>query len=84
MPTERLEVRLDEAHRRKLAELARDRGVPMSVAVRSMIDEAYERALRERRRCAARSIGAMAVEDVPEPDVLARQLEEGYEPTGLS
>ncbi|MBI2321407.1 MAG: ribbon-helix-helix protein, CopG family [Chloroflexi bacterium] len=84
MPTERLEVRLDEAHRRKLAELARDRGVPMSVAVRKMIDEAYEHSLRERRRRAARSIGAMAVEDVPGPDVLARQLEEGYEPTGLS
>jgi len=54
METERLEVRLDRERRRKLSELAQGRGVPVSQAVRQMIDEAYKEALRERRIRAAR------------------------------
>lgn len=83
MTTERLEVRLDKERRRKLTQLAEQRGVPVSQAVRQLIDDAYEHALRERRRSAARSLATMAVEDVPDPDILARQLEGTYEPTGL-
>ena len=54
METERLEVRLYRDRRRKLSELAQGRGVPVSQAVRQMIDEAYKEALRERRIRAAR------------------------------
>ena len=54
METERLEVRLDRERRRKLSELAQGRGVPVSQAVRQMIDEAHKEALRERRIRAAR------------------------------
>ena len=54
METDRLEVRLDRERRRKLSELAQGRGVPVSQAVRQMIDEAYKEALRERRIRAAR------------------------------
>ncbi len=82
MATERLEVRLDEERRRKLAELARERGLAISQAVRTMIDEAYEDVTRERRLRAARELAAMTIEEMPEPDVLARELEETYE-TGL-
>ena len=47
MVTERLEVRLDRERRRKLSELAQGRGVPVSQAVRQMIDEAYKEALSQ-------------------------------------
>ena len=83
MASERLEVRLDQERRRKLAELAERRGTAVSEAVRSLIDEAYEAILRERRMEAARALAAMAVEDVPEPDELSRQLEGTYESGGL-
>ena len=84
MVTERLEVRLDRERRRKLSELARGRGVPVSEAVRQMIDEAYMETLRERRIRAARELARLAVEDVPDPATLSRQLEGTYEPADLS
>ena len=84
MVTERLEVRLDRECRRKLSELAQGRGVPVSEAVRQMIDEAYKEALRERRIRAARGLARLAVEDVPDPATLSRQLEGTYEPVDLS
>ncbi len=84
MVTERLEVRLDRERRRKLSELAESRGVPVSEAVRQMIDEAYKEALRERRIRAARELALLAVEDVPDPTTLSRQLEGTYEPADLS
>ena len=84
MVTERLEVRLDRDRRRKLSELAQGRGVPVSEAVRQMIDEAYKEALRERRIRAARELARLAVEDVPDPATLNRQLEGTYEPADLS
>lgn len=83
MATERLELRIDADRRRKLEDLARQRGVPVSEAVRSLIDDAYEGILGERRRHAARAISALALEDVPEPDELARQLDGTYASAGL-
>ncbi len=84
MVTERLEGRLDRERRRKLSDLAQSRGVPVSEAVRQMIDEAYKEALRERRIRAARELARLAVEDVPDPATLSRQLEGTYEPADLS
>ena len=84
MVTDRLEVRLDRERRRKLSELAQGRGVPVSEAVRQMIDEAYKEALRERRIRAARELARLVVEDVPDPATLSRQLEGTYEPADLS
>ena len=84
METERLEVRLYRDRRRKLSELAQGRGVPVSQAVRQMIDEAYKEPLGERRIRAARELARLAVEDVPDPATLSRQLEGTYEPTDLS
>lgn len=83
MAGERLDVRLDRDRRLKLAEVAAAYGTGASEAVRVMIDQAYEDVLRERRRQAARALGEMAVEDVPEEGELARQLAEAHEPTGL-
>lgn len=84
MATERLEVRLDEERRRKLAEVASRRGTPVSEVVRMMIDQAYEDLLRERRSEAARRIASMEIAGVPDPDELSRELERAHEPTGLS
>jgi len=49
MTLERLEVRLDPERRRKLKVLAAENQVPVSEAVRRLIDEAYENTDRERR-----------------------------------
>ena len=83
LPGERLEVRLDGDRRRKLAELAGTYRVPVSEAVRMMIDEAYEDVQRTRRLAAARALAGLAVEDVPDPQTLSRQLDGTYEPAGL-
>jgi hypothetical protein len=81
--SERLEVRLDEKRRRKLAEIAGSRDLPVSEAVRRLIDDAYEALRRERRLEAARVLTRLEVEDVPDPEELSRQLSGAYEPTGL-
>jgi hypothetical protein len=74
----RLEVRLDEERRRKLAEIVAARGVPVSQVVRECIDRAYDEALRDARLRAAEEIGRMEVEDVPDPETLSRQLDSTY------
>jgi hypothetical protein len=79
MSYERLEVRLDGEHRRKLAEVAATYRTALSETVRTMIDEAYEAVLRERRREAVRRLAAMEVEDVPDPEELSRQLTTAHE-----
>ncbi len=84
MATDRLDVRLDQERRRKLKELAAERGAPISEVVRSLIDQAYEEILGEQRRRAAWEIGLFEIEDVPDPATLSRQLENTYEPGGLS
>ncbi len=83
MATERLDVRLDQERRRKLQELAAEKGTPVSEVVRRLIDQAYEEALQVRRRRAARELGLLAIEDVPGPATLSRQLEGTHEPGGL-
>ena len=81
--TTRLEVRLETEHRRRLEELAREKGIPISEVVRRLIDGAYEDILRERRRQAAERVIALNAEDPPEPDALSRELEAAHEPGGL-
>ena len=83
MATERLEVRLDPGRRRKLSELAAERGAPVSDVVRQIIDQAYEDTLRTRRLRAARDLAQLEVEDVPDPQTLSRQLEGAHEPGDL-
>jgi predicted transcriptional regulator len=82
--TERLDVRLDQERRRKLQELAAQRGAPVSEVVRRLIDQAYEEALQVRRRRAARELGLLAIEDAPDAAMVSRQLEGAHEPGGLS
>ena len=83
MVTERLDVRLDQERRRKLRELADEEEASVSEMVRRLIDNAYEEALKARRRRAARKLGALEIEDVPDPATLSRELERAHEPGGL-
>ena len=79
----RLDVRLDAERRRRLEELAAMRGEPISQVVRSLIDEAYEAVVRERRREAVRRLAGMEVEDPPDAATLSRELEAAHEPGGV-
>ena len=84
MATDRLDVRLDPEHRRKLRELASEESAPVSETVRRLIDRAYEAALKARRKRAAQLLAQLEIEDVPDSAILNRQLEGTYEPSGLS
>jgi predicted transcriptional regulator len=74
----RLDVRLDEEHRRKLKELASARGVPVSHVVREMIDQAYEAAQQQARLAAAEELCGLEVADVPDPQTLKRTLDAAH------
>ena len=76
----RLAVRLDAERRRRLDELAAQRGAPVSEVVRRLIDDAYEELVQERRREAARQLARLQVEDPPDAATLARELEAAHEP----
>ncbi len=80
MPTERLDVRLDKEHRRKIEVLASEQNAPVSAVVRHLIDKAYEETLKKRRIQAARELGEMQIEDAPDPEILNRQLDETHDP----
>jgi len=79
MLAERLEVRLDPEHRRRLLEIATSRRVPVSEVVRQMIDETYQAVDRAERLRAVQDLISLEIEDVPNPDVLSRQLDETHE-----
>jgi hypothetical protein len=83
MATERLDVRLDTERRNKLRELAAQYKAPVSEVVRRLIDKAYEETLLARRRRAARELGRLEIEEVPDPEILSRQLEGAHDPGGV-
>ena len=76
--TTRLEVRLDEARRSRLEEMAQTKGAPVSEVVRSLIDDAYEEIARQRRWRAFERLVALDGEVMPDPAVLKRQLDDKY------
>ncbi|MDE2822989.1 MAG: hypothetical protein OXK79_05735 [Chloroflexota bacterium] len=81
--TNRLDVRLDVEHRRRLEELAEEKGAAISDVVRSLIDGAYEDIMRMRRKGAIERLIALNVEVPPDPATLSRELEVAHEPGGL-
>ena len=80
----RLEVRLDDERKQRLEQLGEAEGVPISEVVRRLIDDAWEEVMRARRIAAVERMAQLEIEDVPDPDTLSRELEETYEPGGLS
>ena len=79
----RLHVRLDPERRRRLEELAEEKGAPISEVVRRLIDDAYQGIMQERRRQAVRRLTSLEIEVVPDAATLSRELEEAHEPGGL-
>ncbi len=74
MKEERLEVRLDEEHARKIAELREAYGTTASDTVRKAIDSAHAEWIEQRRREALeRILASEGVEDVPDIETLKRQ-----------
>jgi hypothetical protein len=51
--------------------------------VRRLIDRAYEETLKAHRKRAARELGRLKIEHVPDSATLNRQLERAHEPGGL-
>ena len=79
MRTERLEIRLEREARGKLEEVAAVRGTSVSELVRALIERSYEEEVAGAARlAAAERIGALEIEDVPEPDELKRQFSEAH------
>ena len=56
--------------------------MPIFETMDSLIDEAYERVMRERRRQAAGRLIRLQVEDPPDAATIARELESAHEPGG--
>ena len=81
--TNRLGVRLNDEHRRRLDELVQEKGVTISDAVRRMIDAAYEDMVRTRRMQAMERLIGLNLEDPPDPDTISRELEATHAPGGL-
>lgn len=76
MKYDRIEVRLDDEHQRKLGELKTEYNTSASEIVRRGIDAMYEQKARERRKRALERLLAVQLDDtVPEDmDELKRQL----------
>lgn len=84
MKSRRLEVRLDEEHRRKLAQVAEASGVSASDAVRQLIDSSYEETQHVARLRAVAAIGRLQIEEVPDPETLNAQLDAVHDVPDLS
>ena len=79
MTTERLEVRLDSDLKKKLDQIAEIREETISDVVRQLIASAYEDAMLERRLLAVQRIAEANVEEMPDPEELARQMNNRYD-----
>lgn len=77
--SKRPDYAVDRAHRAKLAALAKERGVSLTALLAQLIDEAHAASVaadRERRRAAARALGSMNIEEMPDPETLSQQIDE--------
>lgn len=78
MKYDRIEVRLDEEHLKKLGELKAAYGTSVSDAVRRAIEEAWWEHSRKRRKEAVDRLSDLEIEDMPDPEELKRQNEEFF------
>ena len=79
MVTRRLEMRIDEERLSRLERVAKEEGQTVSQTARRLLDRGWEDWMRERRRLAVDRIAAMEIEEMPEPDELARQMDAMYD-----
>jgi Arc/MetJ-type ribon-helix-helix transcriptional regulator len=79
MKYDRIEVRLDAEHVKKLGELKAAYHASASEVVRRAIDEAWQDQEHARRKRALDAVLAFdGIEDMPDPEELKRQNEETY------
>jgi hypothetical protein len=69
-------LRLDEEHRQKLAAIAAIRATSVDAALNDLIDRSFAEIDYQVRAQAAERIGKLSLETVPDPQVLARELDE--------
>jgi len=77
--TKRVEMRLDDATYEDLAELAAERQTSVSATVREAIRLLREERDREERKRAVDELAAMEIEEMPDPEELARQMDSMYD-----
>jgi Arc/MetJ-type ribon-helix-helix transcriptional regulator len=78
MVSKRIEFRLDEETAEALSDLVADRHTTASMVIREAVRRLHEDYRRERRRLAVERIAAMEIEDMPDPEELARQMNSRY------
>ncbi len=83
MKYERIELRVDEEHKRKIAELRERYGTTASDALRRAIDEAHEKMMIQKRLDIVKRMSEANIEDVPDPDELKRQILAGHDKSDL-
>jgi len=79
MLTKRVEVRLDERAAQALDDLAAEKQTSVSEVMREALWRLHEDYRRERRRLAVERMAAMEIEEMPDPEELARQMNATYE-----
>jgi hypothetical protein len=79
MVTRRFEIRLDPEREEHVEYVAGEEGVSMTDAFRRLLDRGWDDWMRERRRLAVERIAAMEIEEMPEPEELARQMDAMYD-----
>jgi predicted transcriptional regulator len=78
MTTARLDVRLDPGLKQKLDRIAEIQEETVSDVIRQLIERAYNEAMLEYRHELIRRIAQANVEDMPDPEELARQMINRY------
>ncbi len=79
MVTQRFEIRLDPERRENVQYVAGQEGESLTEAFRRLVDRGFDDWMKERRRLAVERIAAMEIEDMPEPEELARQMDAMYD-----
>ncbi|HUF54487.1 MAG TPA: ribbon-helix-helix protein, CopG family [Dehalococcoidia bacterium] len=79
MKYERLEVRLDDEHIKKIGELKAAYHSSVSEAVRRAIDEAYEKVMLQKRLEAVKRMAETDLGEMPDPEELRRQILADYD-----
>lgn len=74
MPEHRLQILLDDERHRRIAEVARERGVSVATVVREAIDRGVPSPAGRRRAAGERLLDAADM-PVPEPEELRRELD---------
>ena len=77
--SKRVEMRLDDETYRDLAEMAAEQQTSVTATVREAIRLLREKRDYEERKRAVDELAAMEIEEMPDPEELARQMDSRYD-----